>query len=481
MMATLWRPVDRVIDRLVRIPYSPLLLVVVPAALATAQVVGKTLARQGNADVGLLLHACLDLVLGQMLLVTTLGLASGRSYRDFVGLAATLLAVGWLGRTAEWIVFGQQGQFFSHRFDFRWASFGAPQELWHLTAKVVLAALPGLIVARLTRSAGRALAAVGGFVVALSLQLYGAPAVAELLRARLGLEFYLEGVTLAAIVVIHVAWHRRDLRSLLPRMLHLLPLALVAGIGARCGGHHWSLAVTRAGIVALASVLLLVAHGHVARDERADNPGPGFARVGDVVLVFFFQLMLIVGVMFLDPSGGAPLMLLFMLGAAYSLPGLRLGHLAGVRYVLHGLAAAACFLFGAAVPRGSWRPWAPILAASVLLAVALVSMLADCASAERDRNEGIGTVYTTLLRHGWPSSRVHAMVSALATVVLLVAPVWLRGLHPHSIASFSLFPLALMPSLILIGAAHRGRAVAWSVACINLYTAVLLAVVPALA
>ncbi|MBI5478787.1 MAG: hypothetical protein HY906_08030 [Deltaproteobacteria bacterium] len=475
------RSLDDFVDRLVRIPYSPFLFIVVPAGVACLQLPARALTSHPLGPVAVVFGLSLDYLLIQVLIAAVLSLATGRSHRQFAGLTALVLVLGWLGRMAEALAFRDHGQFFSHHYALQWDALASPQEVWHLVVICFTAGLVVLIVAVLTRSVWRTLAALGGFALAFWVHVRGTGLVADSLETTLGVGLRVEGLTLALLIGFHVAWHREALAPSLRRLHGLLPLALVSALGARLAGQSWGTAATRAVVVGIAAALMLFAHDHFERQRGGAGAGEGSAaRPDDVAMVFFFQFLLAAGAMFLVPGAGSSILLLLVLGAAYYLPGLRFGRLLGVGYAIHGAAAAACFLFGAAGPDGSWRPWVRPFAAVMLAGFALVSMLAGAHTVERDRAAGIATVYTRLLDRGWSWRLVHGLVCPVATLVLFVPPVWLRSWRPSLAASMALVALALLPPVLGLGDRDRTPAGPVTVWLLTAYLAVLMMFVPAL-
>jgi hypothetical protein len=288
------------------------------------------------------------------------------------------------------------------------------------------------------------------------------------------------GLTLVLCVALYFGWNVDRLWPSARRLHRVLPLPLVTAIGGRLFGQPWAATAERAIIAGLAAVLLLLAHDQL----DSPRPSPGQLTAGtpareNVTMIMFFQLALTVGAILLFQQAGVALLLLFVVGAAYYMPGLGLGRFPGLACALHGAAVASCFVFGAAsagaLPR---HPWAPLLAAGVLCGGALASMFTAKRFLERDQEPGLDTAQSHHVLSEWTLRVVRGVIAGVTTLVLLVPPLGLGVLRTPATARFALVALAFVPMVLLVLADNKKRAVEGAVWSINIYLAVLLLVIP---
>lgn len=481
------------------IPPSPYLIVVVPIIIGCVRVAEEHLWDPSLATAGFgvgvasfmvasTFHLILFYVLVQLLLAGALALASGRQAEEMLGPVSVGLVIAWLPPLINLVVPERYRRVFSYFWEFHWDLFARYQAVGESITLWVMIVVSGIFVARLVRSIPRGLLA--------SLLVYGCaqlvgwawPVLSNVAATIAGSGKSGRGLTgeghaimnLSAVLAIFVIYALQRREAWLPSLIrvnHALPAGLVAAVAARLAAEPWHEALLRGLIMAFAAQLLVVANDFLDHDQ--DSGAGGVARpVGrqDYVVGVYLQALLVFWVVCFRPVGFFALILFFALFTLYHLPPLRLKRLFCGAYRTEGLAAGACFLFGAQGDvRGSWLPIATVL---VVGGFSVGVWFKDYKDIPQDRAAGVGTIYTRQMMKGRSLAGIHTFVRCVLSTVLLVPAVWLIAIGSAWLPAVGLVLLAGLIGLFLLGLQDRKLAVESALWALCGYLLLLLAQVP---
>jgi hypothetical protein len=456
--------IDRFLRRLLRIPYSPFLLLVVPPIIGVVRALEEDLLfGLGTATTTTVLEFGFSYLVLLLLLAAAFRIASGRDVRELVGAAAVGLVIAWLPPLLDLLLpRGPDFRYFYLR-SFEW-DFAAPYEPLGETVTIWLAlAVATAFLGWLTRSGRRTL--LGAALVYVSLQVFGwvvhagAAALAESADLRPPM---VDPVSLLLVAfAVYAALNARTLGPSLRRVGHALPWGLAAALGARLAGGSWAEATFKAVVMAFAFLLVLLANDYFDREQDAAAGGRARAASGDdAVFAFGLQAALSAWALLHYKHGGFLIVLFFLAANAYHLPALRFKRLFCLGYKIEGVCGMACFLFGLQDAHG--YPPGPRTALLALLALggfSLGSMFKDYKDIDQDRAARVGTIYTLFLARGRSLAGIHAFVRISLTLALLVPAVWLAALGQPTLAWLPVALAAPVPAIFLGAFADRRVAV----------------------
>ncbi len=496
---SLLRTIDIFMHRLCRIPASGWLFIAVPVIISCVRIGAEHLmfpwlGQIESSAIGLpfllahLLDVTIFYVLLQLVLLMVLAVSSGRPWREVAGPASVGMVICWLPPLIDLFLPPQPERGYAYFVSFSW-DFTAPYQLMGETVTLWLAVLlSGAFVLWQTRAAWRTALALGLSYLAMQFMLWGWMAAARGLSRSLGTPLHTVGLgsfgfaagELAGLILIatlHGVFRFQSLWPSLRRINHALPWGMVAAAAARLAGLAWPETILRGLVCILAFELVVVANDFF--DQHQDGAAGGTVRpVGrdEMLLAHFLQILLMAWVVIIHPAGAYAVLLFFVLFLAYHHPDLRVKRLFGGAYLIEGLAAAACVVYGSqGGDAGPALPWMALLA---IAGFALGCMFKDYKDIPQDRADGVETIYTRLIHGKMRAEHVHRGVVAVSTIQLLVPPTWLllRGApiwHAAVLAS-----LAAVTGALLLWVSDRTRAVESTMWGLGLYLLVFVVLVP---
>jgi hypothetical protein len=459
--------VSRFFARLMRIPYTPYLFLLVPLVVASLRLLLEhAVSPRWGTSRSITLDQLLEVYGGYLLLHLSLavafGLAASRPARDFVGVVAVGLVLAWLAPLLDLLLPEQAGLYYQYSSRFSWSFVGETQPLGEVVSLWVAIFASALFILWLTRSPWRALLAAALAWVALQIFMWGHYALAELLSSVVD-----GGAPRADILVTAVAALAMvvavspSIRPSVARANHALPFFAVAALGARLAGAAWPEAILRGAVMGLAFVLVIIANDYFDRDDDASAGGEARpARHEDAVVALAYHLLLFAWVAATDAAAVVPLALFFVAWLAYHHPALRFKRLFCLGYKIEGVSAACCFLYGTqARPPIELELWRILFAGLLVGGFALGSSFKDYKDIAQDRAAAVGTIYTRYLARGYDLAAIHTFVVFSLAVVLLVPVVWLGVRGAPLWVAVGLGLAALVPSGLLRSMASPRSAV----------------------
>lgn len=496
-------PVDRLFQRVMTIPSTPYLVVLVPTIVGTFRLLEESLWNPRLVVPGVLgsgfpgalartAHFVTFYALLQLALALGLALVTRRKTTDLVGPVSVGLVFAWLPPLLELCVPVEYRRGFAYfrelDFDFftEYQSTGESVTVWLVVAAAAL--FSGWLTRRWSRAL---LGALTGYSLVLALG-WGWTTIARVVLEAGGsasLPGHGPGSTAGLAVVqllgllgilgLLAGMRPRSFLPSLARFNHALPWGLLAGLSARFAGNDWLVTIERAIIMALAFQFVALANDYLDREQDAGAGGTARpATADDLVLSTYLQVLLLAWALCFRPTGFPALLLALALSALYHLPPLRLKRLFCGSYRTEGLAAGACVLFGGQEPEP--QGW---LAVTMVLAIggfSVGSWFKDYKDIDQDRAARVGTIYTRLLKRGRSLRGIHWLVRGSLTAMLLVPPLWLVLTERSWLLAIGLACIALLVGFVLLSLPSRKRAVEASLWGLTAYLAVFMVFAPML-
>jgi hypothetical protein len=475
--------IDALIGRLAAIEFSPLMLAVVPIAVAAGRGSAELLMTESRSFSVPLLNYVLCYSLLQLSILGVLRLTTGIDHRRLVGLISVGLFLGWLPPiidTALRLAGVDQGNaWYLYPKSIDWNLFARYELVGESIALWLSILLAGVVAGWLTGSWRRGFAASLLTYVVIQVVAWALPAASTEIRgvARdMRRHVPLNWLYLFAIGSLYVVLNRRTMVPSLLRVAHALPWGLLVAVGTALSGQGWDVAVNRGLVMVLAAQLAIHANDYF--DREMDGMAGGRARPvsrDDLIFIAFLHVVLIAQAHAVEKRALVFPVTFVVLWATYHLPTIRAKRVLGIPYLFEGIGAALCILYGMYSTRGfSTEQDVVLLVAGLAFAGFLIgSALKDYKDIPQDRAAGVETIYTLLLGHGHSLRTVHYGVTTALTLVLLVPIVVLGVLTRFDLVLVPLVVAAVVPQALLILLDNRLYAVESALWAINAYLALM--------
>lgn len=491
--------IDDFFKRLSTIEYTIHLFIFIPI-FATCIRVGQEELMFGfdAASPHLILNYLVGYLLLQMMVILVLNVGIGWDFRKLAGLASVGLILAAVPAIIDYILPVQPDRKYCYFFEFHWnfaASYqliGETITLWFSIFGVTLFA------AWATRKVTRAL--LSGALIYIVLQFYGWRWFALTEQNTMSPEFQLlELMTLLGIILIislYILFNRKSMFPSLVRFNHALPWGLITAAGSRLMGEHWFISLIKGLVMSLAFQLVVFANDYFDRDQDAKHGGSARpVEREDMIFMSYIMGLLLLWMLIFHEYGFFLLLLFFALWTSYHLPPLRFKRIFCINYFFEGMSGVACFLFGV-IPINYYNSgeiqyskstgifaggeWISIFTVLILGGYSLGSMFKDYKDIEQDKAEGIGTIYTFLLKKGMSLKTINLFVSLITSITSIVAPIWLLIIGTPILPVIVLLILAIIPCILLNTIKDRKTAVEATIWSIVIYLLLLVKHLPIL-
>ena len=482
--------VNRICGSLSRIPFSVYLLVFVPVVIAGGRCVQELLyfgMRPGFVPSSLpFLNYVVTYMLEQICVVAVFTIATGRNYREFVGVVSVGLLLAWLPPFLDGalLLVGIRQPHHMYVFfqEFSWHFFNDKQLIGESITLWISVLAVALYLAWRSRSVIRTL--IGIFLYYALIQILGFlwPGCVIAIAGNLNVEsqMYMDLIGLALFGIVYFFLEFKTMFPSTLRLGHALPWGLLAAIGARLSGHDWW-SVVMYGFVFFAVVQMSV-YVNDYFDRTMDGACGGKARPvtrDNVVFVLFFQAMLALHVFWMDADRFYLVATFIALSHSYHLPTIRLKRVLGVSYLMEGASAALALLFGLGLEGLKGDPsLAFVCVCMAFLGFLVGSTMKDYKDVEQDRKAGVNTLYTRLTESTFTLGKIHVVISSLLTVALAIPAVYLFIVGQSAVELVVLGVLALLPQVCLLAIGPKRAAVQAAIWGVNAYLGVLVFILP---
>jgi hypothetical protein len=425
------RAIDQFFHRVKSIPYSPLLLILVPIIIGTVRI-AEEMVFQGlmmDATDETIFNVILGYIMLVFLMTSVLCISTGKAWREMAGAASLGLVFGLLPPLLDYFGFSlKPGQRYMYFAEFSWNFVASYQPTGETVTIWLVIASTTIFVSWLTRSVWRSLTAFVFSYLSLQFYFWGLNAFCAAFLQNIGFHFF-EVSNLLFLVIALALYIVFNLKTMLPSLLrfnHSLPFGLITAIGSRMAGEPWPVSVIKGFMFFLAFQLAIFANDYF--DQAQDAAEGGKARPitrDDAIMIGAFHLLLIwFGFVFFNAS--AFLLLAFLtLWTVYHLPSLRFKRLFCLGYKIEGVSAAVAFLFGTiGASRTINIPHAPAYFLLVMGGFSVCSMFKDYKDIDQDMAAKVGTIYTRQLKKGRSLRAIHAFVVSSLWVALMIPPMW---------------------------------------------------------
>jgi hypothetical protein len=484
------RGIDNLCESLSRIPHSPALWILGPTIVAGVRWIQEMLLLgmlPGYAPCSLpFLNYLVTYMLEQVFIVGVFAVATGRNYRQFVGVVSVGLSLAWLPPLLDGglllLGFRPHQRMYVFFQDFRWHFFADNQLIGESLTLWLSILVVGVYLAWRSRSVVRTIFGTVLYYAAIQLLGFLWPLSLALIAGDLSkvpLQ-YMDLVGLGLYFCAYFLLNAKSMTSSLMRIGHALPWGLLAAIGTRImGGSWWSAALNGA---VFCAVVQMSVYLNDYFDRDIDGAQGGAARPvtrDDAVVTFFIQVVLALHVFWMDVDRFYLVVTFIALTLAYHHPEIRLKRVFMVAYFMEGAAAAIALMYGFGVDGLKGGPQRALLYVGMaFVGFCLGSIMKDYKDIEQDRSASVATFYTRLLGAGLRLPWIHAGVSTLLTVALAVPFSYLlfTGATWWQLAALGV--LAVVPQICLLGISNARRAVQGALWSVNGYLGVLLFTVP---
>lgn len=461
------RIVNTVCRKLSDIPYSPLLLIFVPVGIAGGRAIQEELAFRTMRFTIPFLHYVLFYSLLQLILLASLSIATGKSYKAFAGVVSTGMILAWAPVSIEvllgWCGVGEPQKVYVYFSSFEWDLIADYQPIGESIVLWFSVALLGFYAIWLTGSVLRMLVAMSLMYASIQILGWLIP-IATMAALGSGARMYqtqmLNWIFLIGCAVLYVLLNLKTMLPSVLRLNHALPFGLLAAIGARAVGMPWGFAAIQGGTLFFLAMLTLFANDYFDKemDERAGSRSRPITK-NDLIVVMGCHIALAAQVFVYNKHGIILLVSLMAIWACYHAPSLRMKRIIGIPYLFEGASAAMCFLYGVrhgrSFPKSDDAIYFPLL---IFCGFAIGSMIKDYKDIPQDRAAGVETVYTYFSRNQSVST-IHRVVSLLYAVSLATPIVMIAHIQAVDWSTYTLAILGLLSVGGLLLSTDRRRAV----------------------
>ncbi len=482
----IFRIIDGFFQKILRIPYSAYLLLLVPIIIGCVRVLEEDVMHHLSANMDFfVLHVIVSYLVLQIMMTGSLAIASGEGFKKAAGPVAVGMVLAWIPPVLDLLIGAQDGRSYYYIREF--SPFFISKNLFLGETFTVWLVLANFVVYLhwWKRSLWRTLL---GFLLAwMSMQIF-AWGWHEFVKLFMEFELRLFAnvmsfVGLLGSFLIYSIFNFKSMWPSLKRINHALPWAIVTMLGSRLAGGDWFFTIIL-GLAALWMFLLVIIVNDYF-DRHQDASGTEEARQVDsnnLVFAIGMQFFLLLWVMFFYPNAFVLLLLFFTITAAYHMPQLRFKRFFCMNYKTEGISGAVFFLFGLYVngplPEGLW---APIMTLLVFGGFSGGSMFKDYKDIDEDWRDKVGTIYTRNLKKGRKLKHIHLAVSLFMSAMFVVPPVWMLVSGHNFWHAMLLFALMPLPAVLLLSLKKRPKlAVESTMWAFALYLAALAFVMPAM-
>ncbi len=478
------RSVTNFFERLLRVTYSPYLIVFVPLLIASIRYSQEIMLLDlPYRHSGVFFHMFLFYSLLILLFALILNLTTGRPWRQTIGIAAVGLVLGILPPFLDLLLPGGEDRFYIYFPEFTWL-FVHDKQLIGETVTVWFSILSSAVfVGWLTKSVTRFLAMFVLAYLATQFAAWGLPALLRPFSTQYGKIAWLDINNLAFMTVVfflYVGLNWKTMGPTLTRFNHALPWGFLAAVGSRMSGESFLIAGAKGYLFAFSFLMMTYANDYFDREQ--DSSAKGKSRPvssEDIVVILAFHVYLIYWAQQFHQVGWHLHLFFMSLALVYHIPQLRFKKLFCLGYKIEGLAAASAFMFGALLPnRYPDQEWLPLTVFLVLGGFSLGSMFKDYKDIDQDYASKVGTIYTRSLAKRRNMKNVHRFVALSLSIMLLVPAVWLLNRGMTGVGPWLLIVLAGLPTPLLLGMKKPKRAVESTLWALTAYLGLLMWIMP---
>ncbi len=482
--------INRICGSLSRIPFSVYLLIFVPVVIAGGRAGQELLyfgMRPGFAPSSLpFLNYVVTYMLEQICVVAVFAIATGRNYREFVGVVSVGLLLAWLPPFLDGalLLVGIRQPHHMYVFfqEFSWHFFSDNQLIGESITLWISILAVAIYLAWRSRSVIRTLIGVSLYYALLQILGFLWPGCVIAISGNLSVEsqMYMDLIGLALYGVVYFFLEFKTMFPSTLRLGHALPWGLLSAIGARLAGHDWWFVILYGIIFSVVVQMMVYANDYF--DSAADSACGGKARPvtrDNLVFSLFFSGILALHVFWMDADRFYLVATFIALWHSYHLPSIRLKRVLGVSYLMEGASAALALLFGLGLEGLKGDPGLAFVCVCMAFSGFVIgSTMKDYKDIEQDRAAGVNTLYTRLTESTLTIGKIHAVISSLLTVALAIPAVYLFIVGESVGKLVLLGVLALLPQVCLLAIGSRRTAVQAAIWGVNAYLGVLVFILP---